>query len=117
MEQICEGSDLIKGDPYSEMVKALCTSDSGALFRFGTVISADPLTLNVGGLTIKTDAIYINEYLTSTAREAKVRLPESMILESEGEITFIDPLKAGDRVLCHSDGDQVFTILCKVVKA
>ena len=97
-------------DPYSEMI-ALFRADQPALgFRFGTVLSAEPLTIEVAGLTV-TD-IWCNEALLERPREAEAVLNGEA---SSGTVTLKKALQAGDRVLLLSDEDQMFYILCKVV--
>ena len=131
------------GDPFSIMAQAFSPSAPDFNFRFGVIIGASPLSVEVGGLTIESDSLWINEALLEIPRKAdfegedvqikdpsstvnlpelyagtaNISMPAASVQGKDGLFTFKEPLKAGDRVLLLSDQDQVFYILCKVVSA
>lgn len=104
-------------DPYGQMARAFTKMDNSGSFRFGTITGVSPLTVNISGLSISGEALFINQNLIPQPQKAEISLPGSQISESEGSITFSEPLKTGDRVFIYSDNDQIFYIICKVVSA
>lgn len=130
-------------DPYGEIAKRFSIPAPDFNFRFGVIISASPLSVEVGGLTIESNSLWINEALLEIPRKAdfegedvqikdpsstvnlpelyagtaNISMPAASVQGTDGLFTFKEPLKAGDRVLLLSDQDQVFYILCKVVSA
>ena len=102
-------------NPYDAIAQLLDLGKTGLFLRLGTVLAADPLAVDVGGLRIFGQGLFCNAALLSKAADAEINLPGSKIEEPNGSVRFLSPLQAGDRVLLCSDEDQVFYILCKVV--
>lgn len=107
----------MQGDPYSVLVQALTKEQNAPLLRFGTVESVSPMRIGIGGISIGGDSLYLNAELTGDVQDISLTLPASGISEQSGQLQYHEPLKTGDRVLCYSDDDQVFYLICKVVQA
>lgn len=105
------------GNPFCKVAAAFSPKDTGVRLRFGTVTSAGPVTVDVGGLTITGAALYINPELLEREQEADFNFPDfrEENASQTGTVTLKKPLEAGDRVLLYSDDDQVFYILCRMV--
>lgn len=84
---------MMEGNPYSAFAAAFAPREQGGFF-VGTVTSAEPLQVDVGGISVSGGSLWVNEALG--------KLPELA-------------LKAGDQVVLLSEDDQVFYLLCKVV--
>ena len=102
--------------PYSGLVRALASPAAPGGWHLGEVITAQPLAVDIGGITAQGKSLWVNELLLAPPVEAAVRLPGYDIAESNGTITPKEPfLHPGDRVLLLTDDDQVFYLMCKVV--
>lgn len=112
---------MMEGNPYSGLAAAFSPAAEGGRLCFGTVTATEPVALDIGGLKVSGEGLFLNEALLPLARKAEIRMPtvdpEKELLEPEGEVSFIEPLAVGDRLLLYSDGDQVFYGICKVVEA
>lgn len=107
----------MKGNPYGNLAAAFALPESGVRLRFGRVTGISPLAVEVGGLTITGETLYINPELLERAQEADFSFPgfHEESTSQTGTVTLKKPLEAGDRVLLYSDDDQVFYILCRMV--
>lgn len=105
------------GNPFCEVARAFSPPDTSVRLRFGTVTSISPVTVDVGGLTITGETLYINPELLEREQEADFSFPgfHEESTSQTGTVTLKKPLEAGDRVLLYSDDDQVFYILCRMV--
>lgn len=103
-------------DPYSRLAQGTREAQSAGLtLRLGVVAGLSPLTLTVAGLTI-TQGIFVNPDLLEQGRTGRVRLPTAQIDEADASLTLKGTLQLGDRVVLLSDEDQIFYILCRVVR-
>lgn len=102
-------------NPYSMIAQAFSAPDPESRFRFGTVTSISPMEVDIGGPKISGGKLFCNADLLETEREADVFLPTYDIQETDARVKLKKPLETGDRVLCYTEDDQVFYILCKVV--
>jgi len=139
----------MQGDIYSEFVDVMREAGApkspvgAAHIRLGTVLSADPLRLDVAGTTQEGERIYISHRLLKEHWEL-LRLDCAGVTEqysltvscpisahsgssasSSGTLatphcvaTQAEPvLKPGDEVLLLTEDDQIFYLIDKVVKA
>lgn len=130
----------MKDNPYSKLIEQMkkrgATSNPPSI-QIGEVISSNPLTVKIGDLQIDKDNILIADYLLKDYKR-KIKIPEATatgktnnvsvgdhgthkhsvdnIGINEVEITFLDTLKAGDRLAILPTSDkQNYIILARVV--
>ena len=130
----------MKDNPYSKIIEQMkkqgATSNPPTI-AIGEVISSNPLTVKIGDLQIDKDNILITDYLLKDYKR-KIKIPEATatgetnnvsvgdhgthkhsvdnIGINEVEITFLDTLKAGDRLAILPTSDkQNYIILARVV--
>lgn len=85
------------------------------VFRLGTVVSAEPLVIQCGGLALDQGDLVVNRTLLR-GRKEQLRLtgPEKTV---EAEAELLEPILApGDQVAMVTEDNQLFALLCKVVK-
>lgn len=127
-----------EGDPYSKWVQATrgFGRNESSTMEFGTIISAPPdikLRIDHDETTYDKDDIYVMERLTAHKRKANITGlvvnspmtangmgPHTHQLTSisltDAEISYLDELKEGDRVIVECDNERAkFTILDRVV--
>lgn len=87
-------------------------------FRTGTVISADPIEIDVGGITAGSGKLSVNEFLLKQIeRPVDCELTEGEHIVKQGWYKFKEnQLKAGDQVLLITDRDRYFYLVGKMVK-
>ncbi len=140
----------MQGDAYSEMIDVMRAAGQPAIpvghahLRLGTVLSADPLSVDVAGTTQEAERIYISHRLVQEHQELlrldcvgvyqhfslSVACPASAHVSSSATAasgtlntprcvaTQAEPvLKPGDEVLLLTEDEQVFFLIDKVVKA
>lgn len=139
----------MEGNAYSELADMI--NEAGrpkgpvgpAHLRLGTVISADPLAVDVAGTTQEAERFYISHRLvkehqellrldcTSVTERFTLSVPcpisahsgdpgssTGMLYTPHCVATQAEPvLKAGDEVLLLTEDDQIFFVIDKVVKA
>lgn len=87
-------------------------------FRTGVVTSADPIEVDVGGITAKSGNLSVNEFLLKQIqRGVDCELTEGEHIVKQGWYKFKEnQLKAGDQVLMITDRDRYFYLVGKMVK-
>ncbi len=130
-------------NPYTSMLKTMGgeaqkqLNANGMKSYLGKVLSADPLSVSVAGTVQSADHFYINEALCKGHKE-KAKLEGSYEgtglacsctggynaptisgqMKAEVEEEVLEPvLQVGDLVVCLSADDQIFYLICRVVKA
>lgn len=78
----------MEDNPYSKIMEMAQPQNAGLIMRRGTVRSISPLVIDVAGITISGDELYVNS-----------------------DILFAH----GDTVIMLTEDDQTFYVLCKVV--
>ncbi|WP_342537365.1 DUF2577 family protein [Sporosarcina sp. FSL K6-3508] len=127
-----------EGSPYSQMVQAMrdIGRNETSTMEFGTIISAPPdikLHIDHDENTYDKDDIYVSERLTAHKRKADIIglvVASPMTANGQGphtheltsislknaEISYLDVLKEGDRVIVECDNERAkFTIVDRVV--
>ena len=127
-----------EGDPYSKWVQATrgFGRNESSTMEFGTIISAPPdirLRIDHDDNTYDKGDIYVMERLTTHKRKVDIiGLVENSTMTESGtdphihqitsisikgaEISYLDELKEGDRVIVECDNERgKFTILDRVV--
>ena len=116
----------MENNPYEALAALLPSGGATPVFRRGRVVSVDPLKVDVAG-TQQSGNIYANPALLKGAKtSAKV---EGSVYIASGEgvsgavtgtVTLTAEkaaLAAGDEVLLLSEADQVFILVCRLVRA
>lgn len=87
-------------------------------FRTGIVLSVDPITVDVGGITVGSGKLSVNELLLKDRmREVDCELTEGEHIVKQGWYKFKEnQLQAGDQVLLVTDRDRYFYLVGKMVK-
>lgn len=119
---------MSQGDPYASLAEHMSRRGPGAPgIRVGTVLEASPLRVNVAG-TVQSGNIWIAaELLAGASRSVSlsgsVSVSDTLTPVSgpvSGTVTAEasgSALRPGDEVLLLSPDDQVFYLICKVVRA
>lgn len=128
------------GDPYQGIVAMMKKEAAEAVahkwLRVGEVLGVSPLKLRIAETEQYGDNLWINSLLLPYEREVSLlgdgtlngrlneneavfevdikQIPEQITLK--GEQSFENHLKVGDKVLVLSEDDQIFYVLCKVVR-
>ena len=91
----------MEDNPFSALVnevKSISRDQVPVVFRIGRVISVAPLRIEVGGIQIEKNEIYINKALTLNLTDKETGL------------------SIGDSVVLLTEADTTFYLLCKVVR-
>lgn len=119
----------MEDNPYSTLAGMMGGTPSAGKLRIATVTSANPLTLDIGGLPVGITELRWNALLLHRSEKAAVTNPLGVLRESSVPSAFSfdsgsftadvgitpEPLKRGDALLTYSEDDQTFIVLCKVV--
>lgn len=108
----------MEGNPYSAFAAAFSPREQGGFF-VGTVTAAEPLQVDVGGISVSGGSLWVNAALLQREYQAAISLPshpEAPFAEPDGTVTLKElPFAVGDRVMLLTEDNQVFYLLCKVV--
>ncbi len=108
----------MEGNLYSAFAAAFAPKEQGGFF-IGTVTSAEPLQVDVGGISVSGGSLWVNAALIQRDYDGEIFLPshpDGAFSEPHGAFTLKElPLAAGDRVVLLTEDDQVFYLVCKVV--
>lgn len=124
----------MEDNPYSTLAGMMGGTPSAGKLRIATVTSANPLTLDIGGLPVGITELRWNEQLLSHTQDARISGPNGSLYVSascpygshssafvsggtlsEEQTIIPKPFKRGDALLTYSEDDQTFIVLCKVV--
>lgn len=116
------------GDPIDRILDTMRRTGwqaghKGALIlRHGTVLTTDPLTVDVAGTTQTADHFYIADRLLQGHTEAVtitgLTSTTGAVDGDEATLAAREPvLQSGDLVLLLTDDDQIFYLIDKVVQA
>ena len=119
----------MREDPYSGFIRLMqeAGQPKGPVgpvhLRLGTVLSADPLAVDVAGTTQEAGRFYISHRLEPVpclvsahsghpgSSDGSLYTPHCVAVQAE------PVLKTGDEVLLLTEDDQIFFVIDKVVKA
>ena len=102
------------GDPFTAIASFMenTVGSSGKLkIRRGTVLTVEPLTIDVGGITAEGDELQVNAAML----EHLVLIVPTNPNQSSFEAMVTPKLLKGDKVLLLTEDDQLFHVLCKEV--
>lgn len=100
------------GNAYIRILETVHRDTPGAGIRLhrGVVCQSMPLRVSVAGLDLPADIIYINAALVKSSTSDGV---ETDVIAERAS----PALELGDQVLLITEDDQIFYVLCKVVRA
>lgn len=136
---------MAEENPYQQivgMMKEEAKKTQRRWLRVGEVVKTAPLTIRIAGTEQSGGSLFLNEQIQNGHKE-KIMLVSGLgsvvglmngmdtvslkvdrenedpshVIRVEGENQLQECLKIGDKVLTLSEDDQVFFVLCKVVRA
>ncbi len=131
----------MEGNPYQKMLDIMkneAKSIQKTWLRVGEVVKVDPLTIRIAETEQSGNHLWINEQIQNEHKETvsfvgtgsltgqlngnrttfsmDEEIPDERI-RVQGENVLKNCLRVGDKVLTLSEDDQIFYVLCKVVRA
>ena len=124
-------------DPYASFVEAMRISGAEEAQKhalhmiLATVLTVNPISIDVGGTTQEASRIYVSSHLMpgyteTVSASGSLQISASCLMGSHSGMTInggtlilkqTQPiLKAGDQVIVLTDDNQIFILFSKVVK-
>lgn len=99
----------MEDNPYSKLVSLLKPPDNQLTLYRGEIVKISPLTISVGSITVSGNELMVNASMLKY--NADISIPNF-----SGSAGITPALSIGDTVLLLTVDDQLFYVLCKVVR-